>query len=695
MFLNKKPVPRSETPPQNPNHAGAGTHIPRYSHSLLQQVESQKLQPRSPYYITNQGDHDDFFTKTDPTLPPHTADKLTYEKLPPGKWIRILKLEPGIIPYDIKCSLIPINLDEQHEQYEALSYTWGAYYDNPTAQEQASKDLRRVPNPIVVNGVWKQVTKSLAHALFHFRMDDRPRYLWADALCINQDDKAEKALQLPLMQKIYQQAREVLVWVGWRSDGEVENAMNLLCYLANQECGIEQTYGKKAIWYDEGSSVETPRISGRPSSAESWYEEDHPADTATVPFVPTSLAPLVPLFEACYFKRLWVFQEVALSPLAAMFWGKARITFEWVALVAGLIAERYIAEFAVYDSALEGLHMCARMYDAWRGAYTQTSFFDLLMETRDLKATQAQDKVWGLLGIKTCDSDPEGDLFIQPDLELKPPEVFEMIARKTLLERRDLRCLAAVEHGEYEEEDFKMDGRASWVPNFARKQATFIPASDTRAYGDRWASSPMSGCPNSLCLTFQGLVVDTFTSFIELNVPAKSHWRSFARLEKLQQVTQRLLTSEHETAIALCLTTGFATNMQDKVPDTYAHTLALRMFYQWREPVNTKNGLVMPPSESAAEKVQMAYKFFQTSAKATYKRCLFKTVQGYLGAGPDTACVGDAIVILFGGSVPFILRPDGDHYKLIGQSYVNGMMEGQAIEAWQKSGRPVENIHIV
>ncbi|PVH78411.1 hypothetical protein DL98DRAFT_516747 [Cadophora sp. DSE1049] len=57
--------------------------------------------------------------------------------------------------------------------------------------------------------------------------------------------------------------------------------------------------------------------------------------------------------------------------------------------------------------------------------------------------------------------------------------------------------------------------------------------------------------------------------------------------------------------------------------------------------------------------------------------------------------VGDEVVILFGGVTPFVLRPvplRDDKYKgqrsyqLVGECYVHGIMKGEAVEAWQKSG---------
>ena len=42
---------------------------------------------------------------------------------------------------------------------------------------------------------------------------------------------------------------------------------------------------------------------------------------------------------------------------------------------------------------------------------------------------------------------------------------------------------------------------------------------------------------------------------------------------------------------------------------------------------------------------------------------------------------GDIICILSGGRVPYVLREDGDHqYRLVGESYVHSLREGQALK---------------
>jgi hypothetical protein len=40
------------------------------------------------------------------------------------------------------------------------------------------------------------------------------KYLWIDAICINQANKDEKAQQIPLKGRIYEEARVVNIWLG-------------------------------------------------------------------------------------------------------------------------------------------------------------------------------------------------------------------------------------------------------------------------------------------------------------------------------------------------------------------------------------------------------------------------------------------------------------------------------------------------
>ncbi|KAK8017905.1 hypothetical protein PG991_007095 [Apiospora marii] len=55
------------------------------------------------------------------------------------------------------------------------------------------------------------------------------------------------------------------------------------------------------------------------------------------------------------------------------------------------------------------------------------------------------------------------------------------------------------------------------------------------------------------------------------------------------------------------------------------------------------------------------------------------SLEPLFGLGPPETQVGDRIGILFGCSVPCILRPRKDFYEFIGEAYVYGRMDGEAI----------------
>lgn len=62
-------------------------------------------------------------------------------------------------------------------------------------------------------------------------------------------------------------------------------------------------------------------------------------------------------------------------------------------------------------------------------------------------------------------------------------------------------------------------------------------------------------------------------------------------------------------------------------------------------------------------------------------RRLFITSSGLLGIGPASMTDEDSIVILFGGSVPYVLRPtEGEQWRFIDECYIHGIMKGEALE---------------
>lgn len=71
---------------------------------------------------------------------------------------------------------------------------------------------------------------------------------------------------------------------------------------------------------------------------------------------------------------------------------------------------------------------------------------------------------------------------------------------------------------------------------------------------------------------------------------------------------------------------------------------------------------------------------------ATMERRLFFTGKGYIGLAPFTAQVGDKVCLLEGAQFPIILRPNGDYWVVVGESYIHGIMDGEGWDEMMSEG---------
>lgn len=59
---------------------------------------------------------------------------------------------------------------------------------------------------------------------------------------------------------------------------------------------------------------------------------------------------------------------------------------------------------------------------------------------------------------------------------------------------------------------------------------------------------------------------------------------------------------------------------------------------------------------------------------------LGKSTDEHIGMFPSSARKGDPICVLFGGHIPFVLRHfEGTHHHYIGECYMHGWMDGEAM----------------
>ena len=102
--------------------------------------------------------------------------------------------------------------------FEALSYTWG------------SDELK---GKLVINGKLIEVGKNLEAALHLLRALPETKYgirYWIDALCINQEDKSECDHEVKRMGDLYSLAASVIAWLG-PSEDHSDDACDLICSL--------------------------------------------------------------------------------------------------------------------------------------------------------------------------------------------------------------------------------------------------------------------------------------------------------------------------------------------------------------------------------------------------------------------------------------------------------------------------------
>lgn len=91
------------------------------------------------------------------------------------------------------------------------------------------------------------------------------------------------------------------------------------------------------------------------------------------------------------------------------------------------------------------------------------------------------------------------------------------------------------------------------------------------------------------------------------------------------------------------------------------------------------------PADSSESDFTEVYACSERSSK---NRRLMITDNGYIGWAPDNMYgpsvdqvrKGDLIAIILGCSTPIIIRPHGDVFQVLGEAYIQGLMDGEAMQ---------------
>jgi hypothetical protein len=120
---------------------------------------------------------------------------------------RLVRLLPGNDKAEIRCDIFEFELphSQRSSQFEALSYVWGDAHDRKR---------------IFIGERYLDITVNLHTALRYLRDPALDRIMWIDAICINQEDLAERSRQVSFMMNTYVAAARVVVWLGEDTSGD-------------------------------------------------------------------------------------------------------------------------------------------------------------------------------------------------------------------------------------------------------------------------------------------------------------------------------------------------------------------------------------------------------------------------------------------------------------------------------------------
>jgi len=296
-----------------------------------------------------------------------------YKPLPSAHSTRVLELQPGSGTDPIVCSLIVVPDYNYPPDYTALSYCWGS----ATNTTNITCDGRDFP-----------ITWNLQNALRRLRSKSKTRIVWADAICINQADTAERRQQVTIMVNIYRQARHTCIWLG-DIDGDAVLAMDLIrdlahgvytgLYMPEDPNHWLETIQKQS--YQSGTVQRSTKARPVSSSDRRWPSFER-------------------FFQRPWFKRVWVIQEALNSSKSSILCGPQQMEWNLVVAAAMLVFLSQDSDHAVvpklrHTTSLHGVKLMAgllRLFDE-----DESQFLRALDSTTRFEATDPRDKVFALL----------------------------------------------------------------------------------------------------------------------------------------------------------------------------------------------------------------------------------------------------------------------------------------------------------
>ena len=330
-----------------------------------------------------------------------------------------------------------MDLDQDGQPYDALSYTWGEpvfsekLYVLPDQDDGDDCDVRVM-----------FITRSLSAALKRLRRPHSVRRIWADAVCINQEDTSEKSEQIPLMSTIYRGASGVSVWLGGSASAEAcARSLNVTM----RRCLTKRHLVSQAELAESARALEE-------------------------------------LISLPWFSRRWVIQETVLSQQVTLFCGTERLS--WLPLVS-MVAE----VFPGTETQARAVRSVLAMFDLWklwamRHPHNGQCRLSQLLGTFDhFGCADGRDRIYAISGLAEDVHGNEGGLSIVPDYGLSTEKLYTKVAESFVRSGQLLWVLmqASTRRDPNGGASCRTRGLPSWVPDWRLQKAR-------QAF---WSNSPL------------------------------------------------------------------------------------------------------------------------------------------------------------------------------------------------------------
>ncbi|OIW29751.1 hypothetical protein CONLIGDRAFT_343943 [Coniochaeta ligniaria NRRL 30616] len=547
-------------------------------------------------------------------------------------------------------------------EYTAISYAWGDQY---------------VTAPILVAGQEFDVTTNLAACLKRLAIrqaakdpaeGDSSLNIWVDAICINQDDVVERNAQVLRMKEIFPHAKELIVWLGEEGPhtGLAVERINDVTRLLDQ-----LTENKDGDGFHDA----------RKRLPEHIYTRTKDEHEMTVRYG------VMDIYEREWWERTWILQEVGLSKDVVVHCGYYEMTWE------SLESFHKFAGFLMMESPEllfdigggQGMQMVdieklplavLNLRDDLEQSY-ESSLHMLIDNTRNHKATDPRDKIYGILGLSS--DFRSGGIF--PRYEHPVLGVYFDVLKAHFEKYDALDILDQCQFG-----DTGAIGLPSWTPNWALPEPDdFLPEilpkyltnkgeEPKHAFdacgGLSLSSRPWSfGDDNTLHLT--GACFDTVQSITD--VADFLHGWTLESLLEAWLPTVPTPDQKYPFAPGTWL-------------DAFRRTIVIDVRFL---PTERDFAMVFPDDPDSREKESFLDRLSE-ARPAFYKACMLKrlayTSKGMMGLVRPETQVGDRIAVLAGSKVLHCLREVTQasgkgkaRYQLVGEAYFHGMMDGQAM----------------